>query len=180
MSDSDARTNALTIGKYVFAGPVLDEPEPQIAHPTNAQVAKMRQTLCTLGELGWAAHILYASEWLQGEKMSPEEMKRCGRDLAKNFRHYCPNIKKDVTNMEIHATVKRVLDAYEPVFSKRNVQSIFMVYQNWQKLSGSSLKARRERAWIERGLSMIMKSRYYKSALSKDENWPIRDGGRYG
>lgn len=180
MEENNLRLNALTIGKYVFAGPTLNVPVAQVARPTNVQVAKMRQTLCILGELGWAAHILYANEWLQGEKMSPEETKACSRDLAKNFRHYCPNIKKDVTNMEIHATVKRALDAYDPVFTKRDLQSIFMVYQNWQKLSGDSLKTRREKVWIGRGLSMVMNSRYYKSALSKDENWPIRNGGRDG
>lgn len=162
--------NALSVGKHVFRGPVLEKPQAQDVQPSVKQFSKLWEKACVLGEIGWASHILYASECLVGIKMTPKEEKAYHRELAKHFKHYCPNIRSDVTAMELHAAMAKQLEAYKPLFSERDVQAVFLAYQQWQKLEPRTMKQMREKAWIGYGLSLIMASKYYKAAFpEKDE-----------
>ena len=169
MTETLSYDNTLSIGKHTFRGPVLEQPQAQNVQPSVKQFSKLWEKARVLGELGWAAHILYATECLVGIKMTPKEEKAYHRELAKQFRHYCPNIRQDVTGMELHAAIAQQLGTYKPRFSKRDVQAVFLAYQQWQKLETRSVKQMREKSWIGYGLAMMMASRYYKAAFPEKD-----------
>jgi len=169
----------LLVGQYVFEGMPLQKPISQVADPTPKQMTKLWKTAVALGELGWATHLLYIHEWLQGKKLTKEEAKSCMKDLNKYFRRYCPHIKKDITNMELHAAMREIMEEYKPRFTKCDVQAVYLAYQKWQKLPENSLADKRAKAWIDRGLTMIMASRYYQAALPKKEPRSMMRGVMY-
>lgn len=178
MPENTMCDNLISVGKHTFPGPVVNPPVAQNAHPSDKQITKLWGTARILGELGWASDLLYISEYLVNTKMTEEENRACHKDICMYFRRYCPNVRKDVTNMELHAAIVRELETYRPRFSKRDLQALFLAYQRWQRLSGNSLPNKRMKAWVGRGLGLIMASRYYKEAVSKHEDMPLRQGGR--
>ena len=157
----------VSIGQFVFEASALLTPVPQPAQPTPQQVDKMWEMAAALGELSFAAHLLYIQEWLQGKKLTKEESKKCAKDLNTYFRRYCPHINRDVTNMELHAFMRDMMDTYKPRFTKRDVQAVFLAYQKLQQLPENSLMEKRAKVWIERGLNMMMASGYYQAAVPK-------------
>ncbi len=169
MSETILYDNTLSVGNHVFRGPVLEVPEAQEARPTAKQISKLWDTARVLGEVGWASHVLYVGEWLASVRMPQKEEKACRRELEKYFRRYCPNIRRDVTNMELHAAISHQLEQYKPRFSKRDLQALFLAYQQWQKLEPRTLKQQREKAWVGYGLATMMASRYYKAAFPEKD-----------
>ena len=164
MAENISYENSLSVGKYIFQGPTLREPLMIDAQPTLKQVTRLWEVARLLGELGWAADVLYAKESLQGIKMTQAENRACHKDMVMYWRRYCPNISNDITNIELHTMMMHALEPYRPRFSRRDVQAVFLAFQRWKNLSGKSLPSRRMKSWVGRGLSMIMSSRYYKMA----------------
>ena len=158
---------ALSFGPYIFPFGEVSEPIAQDVRPTQAQIRRAQHVISSLGELGWGAQLLYAQEWLQNQNMPLKDRMAYHTKWNTYFKRYCPHLSKDITAMEVHSQMQALIAPYRPRLSKRDLQAVRLVYEDWKNLPEENLSQRRLKSWIERGLFMVMSSRCYLSALPK-------------
>ena len=169
---------ALSFGSYIFPFREVLEPMAQAVQPTPAQMRRAQYVIGALGELGLGSQLLDIYEWLQNQNMPLKERMEYHKKWNAYFRRYCPHIQKDTTNMEIHWQMQNLMEPYRPRFSKRDMQAVRLVYEDWKAMPEETLAQKRMKTWTERGLFMVMSSRYYMASLPQPEPHPPYCVGR--
>ena len=135
--------------------------------PSARLIQKLTKEIRKLAELSMALYVLHASENLQGAHISLKERKASERALNKYFHFYCPHLPRQISNIEVHVLMQSVLDEHKPCFSKYEMQALHHIYRKWETMPTATLTQQKNRAWIERGLKVIMSSNAYREALPK-------------